>query len=380
MSNGQQLRLDEVAENIAWEENESELAIRLNLTLRDIPYGNGRLADVIALCTAVYLYADWGEGQQEIFRGMVWEWQHSQIHDDEIILTCYDLLFYLQKSKDFFYFSKGKSTRSIISNILSTWAITLGGYDGPNVAHEKITYKNKTIASMLNETLDEAKKLGGGKAFIRAVKGAVYVVAYGSNSPVYHFSADMNLIQTSDKFSMVNLVTRVVIMGKEDDEGRPSVETSISGRTEYGILQDIQTMGSLTLEEAKAKAEELLAQWEAGDATEDSFAQLAQENSADTSSASNGGLLQYVSPYSGYVDTFTQWSLDPSRQPGDTGIIQNTGSSVKGYHIMYFAGWDDPVWAVSAKNALNKEQYSQWAEKLASACTVTRGSGLKYVE
>ncbi len=102
-------------------------------------------------------------------------------------------------------------------------------------------------------------------------------------------------------------------------------------------------------EQAKAKAEELLAQWEAGDATEDSFAQLAQENSADTSSASNGGLLQYVSPYSGYVDTFTQWSLDPSRQPGDTGIIQNTGSSVKGYHIMYFAGWDDPVWAVSAK-------------------------------
>ena len=133
-------------------------------------------------------------------------------------------------------------------------------------------------------------------------------------------------------------------------------------------------------EQAKAKAEELLAQWEAGDATEDSFAQLAQENSADTSSASNGGLLQYVSPYSGYVDTFTQWSLDPSRQPGDTGIIQNTGSSVKGYHIMYFAGWDDPVWTVSAKNALNNEQYSQWAEKLASACTVTRGSGLKYVE
>ena len=258
MSNGQQLRLDEVAENIAWEENESELAIRLNLTLRDIPYGSGRLADVIALCTAVYLYADWGEGQQEIFRGMVWEWQHSQIHDDEIILTCYDLLFYLQKSKDFFYFSKGKSTRSIISNILSTWAITLGRYDGPNVAHEKITYKNKTIASMLNETLDEAKKLGGGKAFIRAVKGAVYVVAYGSNSPVYHFSADMNLIQTSDKFSMVNLVTHVVIMGKEDDEGRPSVETSISGRTEYGILQDIQTMGSLTLEEAKAKAQDVL--------------------------------------------------------------------------------------------------------------------------
>lgn len=258
MADVQQLRLDEVAENIAWEENESELAIRLNLTLRDIELNGGRLADTLALCTVVYLYADWGEGQQEIFRGMIWEWQHSQIHDDEIIVTCYDLLFYLQKSKDYMYFAKGKSTKSIISNILSTWAITLGGYDGPNVAHEKITYKSKTIASMLLETLDDAKKMGGGKAFIRAVKGAVYVVAYGTNSPIYHFSAETNLTQTSDKFSMVNLVTRVLIMGKEDEDGRPPVETSITGRTEYGILQDITTMGSLTLEEAKAKAQDIL--------------------------------------------------------------------------------------------------------------------------
>ena len=162
-----------------------------------------------------------------------------------------------------------------------------------------------------------------------------------------------------------------------------SVYTQIIGQlltVKIENMKEQHRKAALANEQAKAKAEELLAQWEAGDATEDSFAQLAQENSADTSSASNGGLLQYVSPYSGYVDTFTQWSLDPSRQPGDTGIIQNTGSSVKGYHIMYFAGWDDPVWAVSAKNALNNEQYSQWAEKLASACTVTRGSGLKYVE
>lgn len=47
---------------------------------------------------------------------------------------------------------------------------------------------------------------------------------------------------------------------------------------------------------------------------------------------------------------------------------------------MYFAGWGRPRAGRQRKNALNNEQYSQWAEKLASACTVTRGSGLKYVE
>ena len=41
---------------------------------------------------------------------------------------------------------------------------------------------------------------------------------------------------------------------------------------------------------AKQKAEDLLAQWKAGDATEDSFAELANENSADSGSNTNGGL------------------------------------------------------------------------------------------
>ena len=93
---------------------------------------------------------------------------------------------------------------------------------------------------------------------------------------------------------------------------------------------------------AYTKAEELLNQWKAGDATEDSFAALAEENSADASSASEGGLISNVSINSGYVDTFTNWALDPSRQPGDTGIVQNTGSSTKGWHIMYYVSSNDP--------------------------------------
>lgn len=89
-------------------------------------------------------------------------------------------------------------------------------------------------------------------------KGWVHVVGYGTNELIYGFTAEANLTQVSDKYSMVNLVTRVKIFGKEDDEGRPSVETTLTGRTEYGILQEVQTMGSLTLEEAKAKAQDIL--------------------------------------------------------------------------------------------------------------------------
>ena len=91
---------------------------------------------------------------------------------------------------------------------------------------------------------------------------------------------------------------------------------------------------------AKTKAEELLEQWKSGPATQESFAELAKANSADTGSAADGGLITDIYSGSGYVSTFTDWALDAARQPGDTGIVQNTGSSVKGWHIMYFVGRD----------------------------------------
>ncbi len=131
--------------------------------------------------------------------------------------------------------------------------------------------------------------------------------------------------------------------------------------------------------EAKTKAEELLAQWEADGATEDAFAQLATENSADTSSAANGGLISNVSKSSSYVDTFKEWSLDSSRKEGDTGIVQNTGSSVKGYHVMYFSSWGDPQWMLNVESTLRSQDYNTWLDGILANYTAENGSGLNYV-
>lgn len=133
-------------------------------------------------------------------------------------------------------------------------------------------------------------------------------------------------------------------------------------------------------EQAKSQAEELLAQWQAGGAGEDDFAVLALRNSADSGSRTYGGLMTGVSANDSYVDTFKDWALDSARKPGDTGIIQNTGSSVKGYHIMYFVGWNGPTWQVTAKQALAKQDTQQWYDGLTSAAQAAQGSGLKYVK
>ena len=132
---------------------------------------------------------------------------------------------------------------------------------------------------------------------------------------------------------------------------------------------------------AKTRAEELLDQWKSGPATEDSFAQLAKENSADTGSAADGGLITDIYSGSGYVSTFTDWALDDARQPGDTGIVQNTGSSVKGWHIMYFVGRDgDPVWKLTAKTAMENNDYTEWQNAAKDKVSYTTSLGLKFVQ
>ena len=125
--------------------------------------------------------------------------------------------------------------------------------------------------------------------------------------------------------------------------------------------------------EAKAKAEDILAEFEAGDQTEESFAALAKEYSED-SSASNGGLFENVYPGQ-MVDAFENWCFDSSRKPGDTGIVETT----YGYHVMYFVGEGDSYWEYRIAETMRSEDTTAWATELGKTLTVVPQSfGMRF--
>ena len=98
--------------------------------------------------------------------------------------------------------------------------------------------------------------------------------------------------------------------------------------------------------EAEKKAQDLLAEWQSGEHTEESFALMATENSADTGSVSNGGLYEEIYPGQ-MVTEFDAWCFDAARKPGDTGIVKTS----YGYHIMYFSSvCEHPYWYVRAES------------------------------
>jgi len=91
------------------------------------------------------------------------------------------------------------------------------------------------------------------------------------------------------------------------------------------------------------KAQDVLDAWLAGEATEESFAKLAEEYSSDSGSNTNGGLYTGVQKGE-MLDTFDAWCFDGSRKVGDYGLVK----TVHGYHVMYFAGSEE-YWHAACK-------------------------------
>ena len=120
---------------------------------------------------------------------------------------------------------------------------------------------------------------------------------------------------------------------------------------------------------AKEKAESWLQTWEDGDATEESFAALATENTTDPGSKDNGGLYENVYPGQ-MVSAFNNWCFDENRNAGDTGIVETS----YGYHVMYFVGQSDETYReYLVKNDLTSEDYTNWYNALVDALNMTVG-------
>ncbi len=119
-------------------------------------------------------------------------------------------------------------------------------------------------------------------------------------------------------------------------------------------------------DEAYLNAVDILNEWKNGDATEDSFADLVADNSADTGSTETGGLYEDVAT-GDMVDGFSNWCFDSSRKSGDTAIVK----SDYGYHIMYFVGTnDETVWYHSAESDLISEKSTSEVDALEEEYTI----------
>lgn len=166
----------------------------------------------------------------------------------------------------------------------------------------------------------------------------------------------------------------VVFIGREDNDYNLAQVRHIL------IKAEADADGNYTQEAkdaALAKAQEILAAYEAGEKTEDSFAALAEQYSEDTGSNTNGGL--YDSVVKGQmVEAFNDFCF-AKHKSGDTAIVYGESGSYAGYHVMYYVGEGDNYAQAIARNDLVNQAVTQWLTELSAAYTATTGFGMRFV-
>lgn len=254
-----QYNIKEFVEDLGWEENDGELATRISFTAKNEKTSAGLISSLAKPGCLVGVFATDGSIDEEVARGYVTDWKPLLSGSkDKVDITCYDELYNLEESQDLIYYSSGIGTKSAITQIFDNWQIPTEKYDGPDVTHGKLAYKTESLADVLLDILDDAKKKGGGDAFVRAAKGKVSVLQWGSNKTVYHFEAD-NTKQVSHKMSTAGMITRVKVIGQEDDDGRSSVEAVVNGQTKFGIRQKIYVRGKDdSVSDAQSAAQDII--------------------------------------------------------------------------------------------------------------------------
>ncbi|MDD2457164.1 MAG: peptidylprolyl isomerase [Eubacteriales bacterium] len=164
-------------------------------------------------------------------------------------------------------------------------------------------------------------------------------------------AGDMTVVDDSDAASSTVLY---FINRSIDDQPRVDVRHIL-------IMADETTATEEEIAAAKAKADDILAQYRAGEQTEDAFAELAKVNSED-GNAADGGI--YTDIYPGQmVDTFNNWIFDPARKTGDTEVVQTN----YGFHVMYFVRPAGVEWEINVRSVLADEAYRAYLTELKTA-------------
>ena len=120
----------------------------------------------------------------------------------------------------------------------------------------------------------------------------------------------------------------------------------------------------------------ILDEWKNGDATEESFAELADTYNGGTYYSAQGGLYEGVTPNAGQ-DQLLLWIFEEGRKTGDVAYIQTDDYSC----VVYYVGTNKAKWQLNISDLLLSDTMDQYMEDIKAPISVEDTKGrLKYLQ
>ena len=109
-SSGQEYDLykSKVIQELTMSDDSDSLAKEVSLTVMNAAKNGVTLATLIQPSDRLYIYANVGHGDFEVFRGVIWDRDRVTDTEKKVTFTAYDYLIYMMKSQDYFYYKKVK--------------------------------------------------------------------------------------------------------------------------------------------------------------------------------------------------------------------------------------------------------------------------------
>ncbi len=121
----------------------------------------------------------------------------------------------------------------------------------------------------------------------------------------------------------------------------------------------------------------ILEEWKNGEATEDSFAALADKYNDPAVLSAEGGFCEAISPTGSQAD-LAAWLFAEERAAGDTTVITSIDGST---YTLYFVGDNEPEWKLSIRSALLETMLNEYVDEISAGYEVERVNGhLEYME
>lgn len=274
--------------------------------------------------------------------------------------------------------------------------VTTTNDDGEEETNEEVTEATMADAKETADAIAEAVK--GGADFAETVADEIADAEITSNENVFGYYVSSNLGAISEwLLSADRAEGDVGVIERENSGYYVVVFHSRTDNTDYNGVNfrhilvkatdedDDDEISDEELQAAEDKINDIYEQWTSGEATEDSFAELANTESDDTVSNTNGGLYEHVAKNQ-MVDPINDWIFDSSRQSGDTDIIYVEASNYTGYHLVYFVGTDSFTYhdclaqygLSSGPEGLRAQDYAAWEKDAVSGYSVSINSFINW--
>ena len=226
-------------------------------------------------------------------------------------------------------------------------ALALEGEKAGHVMSQEMTDSLNNLFALAEENW-KAQKYASLDAMIKAELGPLCdEESYRAYMKTYYYAMDyfeihyQNLEPTQEEIENYYTAHEAELSFTKETKKHDVRHILIEPRGGTTDESGITTYTDAEIEACKAEAQKILDSW---NGTEEGFAKLAKEKSADPGSAENGGLYEDLTDATNFVEEFKAWYLDPERKPGDTGLVQSS----YGYHIMYYSG-GETIWQEQCK-------------------------------